>query len=262
MQAKQCIHRETTIHYTVRGTGKPVVLLHGFGEDDTIWNETAEVLSAHCQCLIPQIPGSGGSDCLPGKPAISDYADVIYTILEKENIPQCIFIGHSMGGYIALSFAEKFPSMLRALCLYHSSAYADDPTKIESREKAIHLIREKGSMAFLKTAIPGLFYDTEKHHNNIQHLLQKATQFTPESLIQYYEAMIHRKDTTHVLEKILVPVYFILGEHDKAVPFKHGLQQSHLPKHAHLTILRQAAHMGMIEEPEKANRTLLECIGE
>ncbi|MBX2939646.1 MAG: alpha/beta hydrolase [Ferruginibacter sp.] len=262
MQAKQFMHGETKIVYTLRGAGKPVVLLHGFGEDDTIWDDVAKTLSAHCLCIIPKIPGSGGTNCLPGHPSIHDFAEVIHQLLRYENIASCTFIGHSMGGYIALAFAQKYPEMLRALCLFHSSAYADDAMKVETRQKAIQLIREKGSMVFLKTAIPGLFHDTEKHKNDIESLLEKATQFTPEALIQYYEAMINRTDTTAVLEKILVPVYFILGEHDKAVPFKHGLQQSHLPKHAHLTILRQTGHMGMIEEPEKSTRTLLECIGE
>ena len=262
MQAKHFMFGETKILYSLRGTGKPVILLHGFGEDDTIWENTAEVLSQHCLCIIPKIPGSGGSDCLPGSPSIIDFAEVMHQLLLHEKFQQCTFIGHSMGGYIALAFAQKYPDMLRALCLFHSSSYADDAMKVETRQKAIQLIREKGSMVFLKTAIPGLFYDTEKHRTAIELLLEKATQFTPEALIQYYEAMIHRPDTTAVLEKILIPVYFSLGEHDKAVPFKHGLQQSHLPKHAHLTILRESGHMGMIEEPEKAIRTLLECIGE
>ncbi len=107
-------------------------------------------------------------------------------------------------------------------------------------------------MAFLKTAIPGLFANQEKSKTHIDLLLERAKDFTPEALIQYYEAMIARPDTTQVLKDIQHPVLFIIGEHDKAVPFEHSLQQSHLPAFADVNILRNSAHMGMLEETEKS----------
>jgi pimeloyl-ACP methyl ester carboxylesterase len=169
-------------------------------------------------------------------------------------------IGHSMGGYITLAFAEKYGQMLSGIGLFHSSAFADDTAKKDTRRKAIGFIQENGSDAFLKTSIPGLFADTIKHNAAIAALVEKGKQFSPQALIQYYEAMINRPDRTEVLTSANFPVLFILGENDKAVPFDQGLKQSHLPNESHVTILRESAHMGMIEESEKSFKNLADFL--
>lgn len=253
MQIKNISHNNSNTSYRITGNGEPVLFIHGFAEDSRIWDEVTNGLEENYQLIIPDIPGSGQSSLLQGENvSIADYADVMHAILTKENIIGCTLIGHSMGGYISLAFAAKYPAAVNALGLFHSSAYADDEAKKETRRKAIHVIREKGAMAFLKTAIPGLFANPEKSKVHIDLLLKRAAAFSPEALIQYYEAMIARPDTTQVLKEIQHPVLFILGEHDKAVPFVHGLQQSHLPAVAHINILRNSAHMGMLEETGKS----------
>lgn len=253
MQTKNILYNNSNISYSLSGNGAPVLFIHGFAEDGHIWDEVTKGLEENYQLIIPDLPGSGRSD-LPegGNTSIADYAAVMHAILAKENIATCTLIGHSMGGYTSLAFAEKYPSAVNALGLFHSSAYADDEAKKETRRKAIHVIKEKGAMAFLKTAIPGLFANQEKSKTHIDLLLERAKDFTPEALIQYYEAMIARPDTTQVLKDIQHPVLFIIGEHDKAVPFEHSLQQSHLPAFADVNILRNSAHMGMLEETEKS----------
>jgi len=235
------------------GSGNAVVLLHGFGEDSSIWNEMTESLSAMYQFIIPDIPGSGNSSMLSGENiSMEDYADSLFAILQKESIKKCTLIGHSMGGYIALAFAEKYPQLLHGFGLFHSSAYADDDSKKETRKKAIEFIQTNGVDAFLKTSTPGLFMDATASKNDIDDLLQKGKLFTPEALIQYYGAMIARPDRTHVLRNFEGPILFMLGAHDKAVPFEQGLEQSHLPGQSHIHILRNSAHMGMLEEKEKS----------
>ncbi len=241
------------LQYYVMGAGNAVVLLHGFGEDSSIWNEIADALSASYQLIIPDIPGSGNAAMLGGENiSMGDYADALFAILQNEGLEQCTLIGHSMGGYIALAFAEKYPQMLHAFGLFHSSAYADDDAKKETRKKAIDFIKAHGVDEFLKTSTPGLFMDATESKANINDLLQKGKLFTSGALIQYYEAMIARPDRTHVLKNFNGPILFILGAHDKAVPFEQGLAQSHLPAQSHIYILRNSAHMGMLEEQEKS----------
>ena len=253
MQTKNISYNNSKISYRITGNGEPVLFIHGFAEDSRIWDEVTKGLEENYQLIIPDIPGSGKSELLKGEnTSIADYADVMHAILAEENIVACTLIGHSMGGYTALAFAAKYPAAVNALGLFHSSAYADDEAKKETRRKAINVIKEKGAMTFLKTAIPGLFADPEKSKAYINLLLERAAAFSPEALIQYYEAMIARPHTTQVLKEIQHPVLFILGEHDKAVPFEHGLQQSHLPAVANINILRSSAHMGMLEETEKS----------
>lgn len=261
MEEKQLLYKNANLYYKIAGKGNPVVLLHGFAEDSSIWDGIAVNLSAQYRLLIPDIAGSGKSTLLAGNNiGMEDYAECIFSILTKENIKECVMIGHSMGGYITLAFAQKYPQMLKAIGLFHSSAFADDEAKIENRNKAIEFIRQNGSHAFLKTSIPGLFADAIKSNPDIDHLIEKGKVFLPDAFIQYYKAMIARPDRTEVFRTYPLPVLFVLGMHDKAVPFEQGLQQSYLPFLSHIKILRHSAHMGMLEEKEKAFRILADFL--
>lgn len=250
------------LFYTIAGSGPTVVLLHGFGEDHTIWENQVSVLQQQYSLILPDIPGSGRSTMLRNDRIIlmDDYAECINAILLAEGIKKCVMIGHSMGGYITLAFAEKYPGKLTALGLFHSSAYADDKDKRETRKKANGFMRSNGAAAFLETSIPGLFYNAEMSRKDIASLLKKGNNFTAETLIQYYEAMMERPDRTSILKKINIPVLFVIGNHDKAVPFQHSLEQSTMPAYSFVTILRNSAHMGMLEEKEKANKTLADFL--
>jgi len=247
----------SVIHYTLLGKGKPVVFVHGFAEDSSVWHNQLAALEADHLLIIPDLPGSGNSEILHKENvSLEDLAECIKSILDHEQIAECIMIGHSMGGYITLAFAEKYPTLLSAFLLFHSSAYADDAEKVAARKKGIGFILEKGAEAFLKATIPGLFYDSTKSKAEMDDLLKKSSSFSPEALIQYYTAMINRPDRTKVLREFEGPIGFIMGQHDKAVPFEQTLQQSHLPKMSYVYILRSSAHMGMLEETAKANGIL------
>ena len=252
MTHRICQFQQHPIHYRVIGKGAAVMLIHGFAEDNSIWNDISAALSENYQLILPNIPGSGGSPAMTIQHSIDDYAAAMLAILQEEQLDNVVVIGHSMGGYIALAMAEKKPSTIKALGLFHSSAYADDALKIATRQKAISFIQENGSQAFLKTSLPGLFADPLQHKKSIDNLLQKAENCSCDTLIQYYEAMIKRPDRAELLVTAKFPVLFVMGFEDKAVPFSHSLQQSHLPPICHISILRGSAHMGMIEEPAKS----------
>jgi pimeloyl-ACP methyl ester carboxylesterase len=244
----------TDIQYHVTGNGPFVVLIHGFGEDRSIWENLEVNLSGTNTLIVPDLPGSGDSPVInKDQVGLEDYAECINAIMEHEGVKSCTMIGHSMGGYISLAFAEKYPEKLNVLGLFHSSAYADDDDKKNTRRKGIEFIQANGAYEFLKTALPGLFYDPEKSKKHIGLLLEKGKKFTEKALIQYYNAMIARPDRTQILKQASIPVLFVVGEHDKAVPFSHSLAQSYLPSICSIHILRKSAHMGMLEEDEKCN---------
>jgi pimeloyl-ACP methyl ester carboxylesterase len=258
---KIIIYQTSKIFYRIIGIGKPVVLLHGFGEDGTIWQNQINFLKNHFQLIIPDLPGSGHSAVISNQLAIGieAYAEIVRTILLEEKLNNCVIIGHSMGGYIALSLAEKYPQLLKAFGLFHSSAFADSEEKKATRLKAIEFIKNNGAYEFLKTSIPGLFLNPDGYKPCID-LVEKAKQFTPEALIQYYQAMIARPDRTSVLKNFVGPILFIIGEHDKAILFEQSMQQCYLPAQSHIHILRNSAHMGMWEEAEKVNIAVLEFL--
>ncbi|MBP6022305.1 alpha/beta fold hydrolase [Ferruginibacter sp.] len=269
MKKKQFSYQDSNIFYRVTGTGKPVVLLHGFGEDGDIWANQVEFLSAgsgekdHYQLIIPDLPGSGKSELITDM-SIEGMAECIKALIDFEFLsssPTLRFslIGHSMGGYIALAFAEKHSALLNSFGLVHSSAYADGEEKKEARRKSIEFIKTNGAYEFLKTAIPGLFYQPE-NNKACEDLVKASKNFTAEALIAYYTAMINRPDRTAILKTFTQPILFVMGQYDKAVPFDQSMQQSHLPNQAHIHILRNSAHMGMWEEAEKTNEALLKFL--
>ncbi len=251
------------IHYQTHGSGNMVVFIHGFGEDASIWDLQVAYLKQFFQIIVPDIPGSGQSELMDNAD-IETYADIFYQIIiaehsKKQSTPAvnyCTVIGHSMGGYITLALAEKYPFILNGYGLFHSSAYADNAEKIETRKKAIAFIQQYGAATFLETSIPGLFFQPETSHWPGL-LIKKGKNFTTEALTQYYTAMINRPDRTPILKQSAVPVLFIIGRHDKAVPFDISLQQCHLPPLSHVHILQYSAHMGMLEETELSNEYLL-----
>ncbi len=246
---KNLFFRGERLQYEMTGSGMPVMLVHGFTEDRRIWNEVLAGMKDKYQWILPDLPGSGDYLFNGSVSRIQDFADALFTIVENEKIRELVMIGHSMGGYISLAFAEKYPERVRGLGLFHSSSYADSSEKKESRDKNIRFIQKHGAATFVGQAIPGLFSEHFKseHPEEIQKLIDRYTNFSSESLVAYLEAMKQRPDTTRVLNTISKPVLFIIGEEDKAVPIKDALEQCHLPRISYIHILTHTAHMGMIE---------------
>lgn len=257
-------YKNIKVFCRIYGKGKAVVLLHGLPVDGDIWKEQAEILKDYFHLIIPDLPGSGRSEMLANgntlptgrQISIDDYAELIKAILDEEKISQCTMIGHSMGGYITLAFAEKYPELLNGIGLFHSSAFADDEEKKQTRRKTIEFVQKNGIEAFLQTMIPNLFAEN-KHQNKINELINDGKRLSAKSLIQYYYAMINRPDRTDILKTFSNPVLFIIGEKDTAIPLNISLQQCHLPKIAHVNILKDVGHMGMIEKSARSTDMLL-----
>ena len=264
METYSITYNNSTVIYRVTGTGKPVVLIHGFGEDGTVWQSQIDFLKNDFTVIIPDIPGSGRSEFLENA-NIETYAEVIKLILDAEvqknplyTIGEFAIIGHSMGGYITLALAEKYPQYLNSFGLFHSTAFADSEEKKEIRRKAIEFIENKGADAFFKLTTPALFTEhfSKNYMEIITSLLSKEKKFTTVTLIQYYKAMVGRPDRISVLRNFNNPILFIIGEHDIAIPLQSSLQQCYVPSKSYVTILDQSAHMGMWEEKDKANNIL------
>ena len=267
MELKTFTYQSSKIFYRTVGKGKPVVLIHGFAEDGDVWKNQIEFLSAgsggknHFQLIIPDLPGSGKSEMIKDM-SIEGMAEVIKSTADAEKIETCIMLGHSMGGYITLAFAEKNADRLSALGLVHSSAFADGDEKKANRLKSIEFVKKNGAFEFLKAVIIDLFTETWAANNpkQVDRQIEKSSVFSDEAIIAYYHAMINRPDRTNVLKNYSKPVLFIIGEHDKAVPFEQSMQQCYLPNQSHIHILRNSAHMGMLEEADKVNKILVDFL--
>jgi len=273
MQNKTLNYEGKKIAYRTSGSGPMVVLLHGFGEESSVWKGQYEIFSRH-QLLVPDLPGSGQSEAIDDM-SMEGLADAVKAMIDAEQhgLPltpslggagrgQVVLIGHSMGGYITLAFAEKYPQYLRSFGLFHSTAYADSEEKKETRRKGIRFIEEHGAAEFLKTATPNLYApDNRKQHPEwIEEHLAAIRNFSGASLVSYYASMIERPHRTAVLKQSQVPVLFVIGRHDAAVPLQDSLQQCHLPQIAYIHILENSGHMGMKEELNEASQILSQFV--
>lgn len=310
---KELLYQNKKIFYRIFGSGKPVILIHGFGEDSDVWknqsgppqtppleglSNTQPPLSEFSQIknkfkfIVPDLPGSGKSEMIEDM-SMEGMAEVIKKILDAEgplnpspvgggtldsdtsnkkdsfknsestNPPlegreACTVIAHSMGGYILLAFLEKYRDLVSAFSLFHSTAFADSEEKISVRRKGIEFINKHGAFEFLKTTSPNLFSQKTKDEKPelINEFIAGLHNFSAKALVSYYNSMIHRPDRTEMLQKANVPVLFIMGKYDNAVPLDDGLKQSHLPEKSYIYVLQNSGHMGMLEEKNKCNEIL------
>ena len=155
--------------YYDQGKGEQTILLiHGFGEDHAIWKNQIEFLSSHYRVIAPNLPGV---HCKPlalhhsQAPNIRMYVEVLHELMHHLHIEQYYIVGHSMGGYIGLSFADYYVNHVQGLLLFHSTTYEDNEAKKTSRMKVAEFIQEWGVSKYLETATPNLFGDAFKKTN-------------------------------------------------------------------------------------------------
>lgn len=223
-----------------------VVLVHGFGESATIWSHLATELRSHYRVLVPDFSTAAQFS------TIDEYAVQLHAQLVGAEVQRCVVIGHSMGGYIALAFAEKYPQMLDGLGLFHSTAYADTDERKELRLKNVAFIEKHGTEAFVRNFTPNLYAEAfvVQHPAALTAHIEGALGLPSAALVAGMKAMRLRPDRTHVLREASCPVLFIVGRLDKSVSPEHALEQAQLPSRVHTLVLDHVGHMGMVEAPE------------
>lgn len=233
------------VAYRSDGEGANVVLLHGFCEDSTIWDNFVEVLG-NFRVIRIDLSGHGKSEVLPTDD-IDLMAESVKAVLDAIKVTQCVMVGHSMGGYVAMAFAEKWPKMLQGLGMFHSHPYADSPEKKASRMKSLAFVEKFGRALYIKQLIPNLFANLFATSNEllINQLIHNAIQYPSGAVVGALRAMLARPDRSEVLKNIACPVLFIIGKQDTTVPYELSMQQVSLPAVADIHILPKVAHMGM-----------------
>ncbi len=240
-----------TPYYQIYGHGLPIVFVHGFCEDSSMWDHWRKNFSG-CQVIRIDLPGFGQTE-IDQEYQIKDMAEMVAAALDQAGIDRCIMIGHSMGGYVSLAFAERYPQRLIGLGLFHSHPYADTPETKEARIKRKQFVEKNGTSPYIRQVIPGLFAPErlETHEGIINRLIKRAEQFPVAGILNALQAMHDRPDRSAVLEKIEVPVLFIVGKKDQAIPLHYSMEQLELPAISAIHVDNDLGHMGMFESPEK-----------
>ena len=244
--------QKKNISFTDEGAGKAIVLLHGFTESLKIWKSFSRKLSAKYRVICIDLPGHGKSASLGAVHSMELMADVVFEVLKKLKVGKCLMIGHSMGGYVTLAFAAKFPEKLRGICLFHSHCFADTSAEKENRNRTIGIVNQD-KFSYMAQFIPSLF-PVEVHKKLsaiIKRMIQQAAEMQKEGVIAALEGMKNRDDHSEFLKKTDLPVLFILGLKDTRVPIARAWEMISLPVASEILLLRQVGHMGYAEEPEK-----------
>lgn len=231
--------------------GLPLVLLHGFCEEATVWDGFIASLNS-IRIIRVDLPGFGASD-LDIAPGMDVYADAVCAVLNELSVEKCVLTGHSMGGYAALAFAEKYPERLAGLGLFHSHPFEDSDERKAVRRRGIEMLQSGKRELYIAQLFPGLFAEVFAKANPeiINTMIDRAKRPPAEGIAAALEGMIARKDHSATLRAIACPVLFLLGAADAIVPPEQGLQAAVLPNIADIHLLPGVAHMGMFEAAEK-----------
>ncbi|AWU43588.1 alpha/beta hydrolase [Blattabacterium sp. (Cryptocercus kyebangensis)] len=251
-------HNKKKIYYKIKGNGRSIVFLHGFMESSEIWNFFYDIFSEEYKILLIDFPGHGKSSSYEEKTifTMEEVADIVKFILEKENIEKSIFVGHSMGGYIALALAEKYPEIFLGLCLLHSTAESDTKEKKRNRIRSIQFAINNYPL-FISSSIQKLFnpkkLDLLKREIN---LLKKITLSTSsKSAISFLRGMSIRKDRRFLLKKTKFPKLYIIGLHDLILHKKRIREEAKFGYNCHFIEI-STGHMGHIEKPKEISKIL------
>jgi len=212
-------YKKTDISYRERGEGPVVILVHGFLENQKMWDNVVQVLKENHRVLTLDLLGHGKSDGLCDVHTMEQQAMVINDLMNRHKIIKATLIGHSMGGYISLAFAEMFPEKLAGLGLLNSHPFADNEEKKESRDRAVKTV-QRHYEAYVKAAIPSFFApdNREKYKKIIDQLVAEALQMTPENIIAALKGMKLRKDRSKLFcQNQNYPKLWIVGKKDPLI---------------------------------------------
>ncbi|MEO2059741.1 MAG: alpha/beta hydrolase [Mesonia sp.] len=250
-------YKNIQIAFTVEGKGETIVLLHGFLESSTIWKNVVSAFKETHQLITIDLLGHGKTEKLGYIHSMETMAETVQAVLSELKIEKASIIGHSMGGYVALAFAEKFPQQLEKLVLLNSSTVADSEERKENRDRAKRLVKQN-KQAFISMAIKNLFTDENRNalRTEINALVEEAVQLPEEYIIASVEGLKNRKDRTEILQQYLGEKIIIAGKNDPVVPFKEI--EAIAEKTNSTFISFEDGHMSYLENEEELLKVLNE----
>jgi pimeloyl-ACP methyl ester carboxylesterase len=222
----QLDYKGTSVYYSDEGKGNSIVLLHGFLENSTMWDALKPELIKRNRVICIDLLGHGKTECFGYVHSMDLIADVVSKVLIILKIRRSIFVGHSMGGYVALAFAEKYPDNVKGLCLLNSTTRADSKERIELRNRAIVAVKTNYSN-LVRMSISNLFRPKNRvlFQDEIRVVKKEALKTPLQGYIAAQEGMKIRFDREALFHFSPYPKLFILGKKDPVLSAKELLDQ-------------------------------------
>jgi pimeloyl-ACP methyl ester carboxylesterase len=259
MTAKKVTFKEIDVCYTDQGKGACIVLLHGYLETGAIWESFIPYLTDRCRVICIDLPGHGESGIWGKIHTMDDLAGSVRAVLGAENLERIFLVGHSMGGYVTMAFAERYPENLHGYALFHSTCFADTDEKKMNRDREISLVLCKRKQQIENVNIPKAFADgnMERLRGQVIRARHIALQNPDQGIVAILNGMKERPDRTHVLGNPSVPLLLIGGMKDNYIPVEVFEKLADLAPHATAIRLEESGHMGFVEEQELSADAIL-----
>lgn len=248
-------YKNKKISYSVQGTGPSLVFLHGYLEYKELWSDFVLSFKQNYQIFCIDLPGHGDSESIGDIHTMKEMAQVVKLILDRNSVKQSVIIGHSMGGYVALAFADYFAEITTGLVLFSSSALNDSSEKKMARNRDIELIQNGKKALVVDSNIPKMFASKNRirFNSKINEIKNKVKEMKDNAIIAALEGMKIRLNYQNLLDSSVIPILFIAGELDELIPIKVSEEQ--IKKESNglsFKLLEESGHMGYLEEDKKA----------
>jgi pimeloyl-ACP methyl ester carboxylesterase len=260
---KKYVHfKGRKINYSDEGAGNPVMLIHGYLETGDVWKDFSSLLSDRFRVITVDLPGHGHSDIYGDVHSMEFLAEAICGLLDTLGIEKVFMAGHSLGGYVALAFVEKFPGKLSGYCLFHSHPFADSEEAIKKREREIMIVKAGKKFLMYPDNVKRMYADSnvDRFSEQLERSKKIASGIQAEGIIAVLKGMIARPSRLIIMEEGRVPCLWILGLMDNYIPCGEIMQKVKLPANAELLVLDHSGHLGFIEEKEKSAKALIDFI--
>ncbi|MBI2720629.1 MAG: alpha/beta hydrolase [Bacteroidetes bacterium] len=254
---KTCLYKNETVTFFDKGKGKAVVLLHGFLGSHKIWESTIKDLSRSYRVISIDLPGHGNTACFGYAHSMDLMAKCVKAVMDHLGLKKYVLIGHSMGGYVSLAFADLFPDHLRGMCLYHSTALADTEEKKTERMRAIKAVKANRRV-YTKNAIKNLFASKNLKYlkDEISFASKIAKGTGQQGIIAALHGLKDRPSRDIILGLVKYPIMMVIGEHDNVLPAQQLLEQSQIINNKTILYLEHDGHFGFLESPRQSNKEL------
>ncbi len=238
--------------YMDEGKGSVIFLLHGYLESLSIWDDFVQGLTGEYRIIRPDLPGHGSSELSGEIQTMEDSVTAIKSLADKLKLEKFFLAGHSLGGYVALSFLESYPQYLEGFCLFHSHPLPDSEEVKKKRQKEIKLVQAGKKELIYNVNIPNAFAsdNLKKFKNEIEFAKLIARDTPDEGIVSTLKGMMLRKDMVNMLAATDIPFLWILGRKDNYIPYNEIRTKIKMPVKGSLVTLMNSGHQGFIEEKE------------
>ncbi len=253
------LYKNIPINFSIEGKGTAIVLLHGFLENSTMWKDIIVELSKKYRVICIDLLGHGKTESCGYVHTMEEQAFMVKTVLNHLKLRKYVLIGHSMGGYIALSFTKLFSKNVKGLLLMNSTALPDSEEKKINRDRGIVAVKQNHK-TFVRIAVPMLFSEKNRtlFSKEIEEITKEALKTTPQGITAALEGMKIREDLTSIYKSVNFPIGMIIGKEDPALDYNSLITQT---TNTNIQVTEfPDGHMSHIENKSKLIESFLKFI--